>query len=236
MQLTVRDVAKLLKVNENMVLRWVADNDLPATEINGQHRFNCAEVLEWATDRKMPFEPSAFPYSNGHGADQPCLTEALRLGGVLYDVAGNDKETVLAHIIAAMPLPDDLERDFLLQVFLSREAAGSTCIGDGIALPHPRYPNVVQVAEPFITLAFLKHPITYSPTDAQPVQTLFALVSPTVRAHLGLLALLATALRDPAFRQVVTERRPFVEILQRAALLEASFNEHRPPAPAEGRS
>jgi PTS system nitrogen regulatory IIA component len=223
MQLTVRDVAKLLKVNENMVLRWVGDNELPGTEINGQYRFNCAEVLEWATDRKMPIEPSAFPYSSGHAGSQPCLTEALRQGGVVYEVPGHDKETVLANVIKAMPLPDDLEREFLLQVFLSREAVGSTGVGDGVALPHPRYPNVVQVAEPFITLAFLQHPIAYSPKDAQPVHTLFALVSPTVRSHLGLLALLATALRDPGFRSVIAERKPQDEILQRAALLEATF-------------
>jgi PTS system nitrogen regulatory IIA component len=234
MQLTVRDVAKLLKINENMVQRWVGDNELPATEVNGQYRFNCAEVLEWATDRKMPIEPSAFPYSNGHAGNQPCLTEALRLGGVVYDVPGIDKETVLGHVIGAMPLPDDLERDFLLQVFLSREAVGSTSVGDGIALPHPRYPNVVQIAEPFITLAFLQQAIAYSPKDAQPVHTLFALVSPTVRGHLGLLALLATALRDPGFRDVVAQRRPCDEILQRVALVEATFYEKT--AEAGGRS
>jgi PTS system nitrogen regulatory IIA component len=233
MQLTVRDVAKLLKVDEHVVQRWVGDNQLPATEVNGQYRFNCAEVLEWATDRKMPIEPSAFPYSNGHGGNQPCLTEALRLGSVLYDVPGDDKETVLGHVIRAMPLPDDLERDFLLQVFLSREAVGSTSVGDGIALPHPRYPNVVQIAEPFITLAFLRQPIVYSHTDAQPVHTLFALVSPTVRGHLGLLAILATALRDDRFRGVVAARRPCDEILKCAALVESTFYEKTSPTLAE---
>jgi PTS system nitrogen regulatory IIA component len=230
MQLTVRDVARLLKADESMVQRWVSDDALPATEVNGQYRFNCAEVLEWATDRKLPIEPSAFPYSNGHSGSQPSLTEALRLGGVLYDVPGSDRATVLGHVIQGMPLPDDLERDFLLQVFLSREALGSTGIGDGIALPHPRHPNVSQVAAPFITLAFLQQPIVYSPKDAQPVHTLFALVSPTVHGHLGLLAVLAAALRDPGFRQVVAQRRPCEEILQRAALVEAAFRDRTAPA------
>jgi PTS system nitrogen regulatory IIA component len=237
MQLTVRDVAKLLNANENMVQRWVSENHLPATEVNGQYRFNCAEVLEWATDRKLPIEPSAFPYSNGHSGSQPCLTEALRLGGVVYEVPGNDKSSVLGHVIAAMPLPDDLERDVLLQVFLNREALGSTGIGDGIALPHPRHPNVSQVTAPFVTLAFLQQPIVYSPRDAQPVHTLFALVSPTVHGHLGLLAVLAAALRDPNFRRVVAERRPREEILQRAALVEATFRDKTPQnAPAEVRA
>jgi PTS system nitrogen regulatory IIA component len=232
MQLTLRDVAKLLKSTEGAVERWVADSALPATEVNGHFRFNCAEVLEWATERKVAIEPSAFPYNSGHAGHQPCLTEALRLGGILYDVPGADKPAVLAAIIRAMPLPDEVERDFLLQVFLSREALGSTSLGDGIALPHPRYPNIGQVAEPFITLAFLQRPIAYSPRDAQPVHTLFALVSPTVHGHLGLLALLATALGNPGFRGVVMERRPPEEILQRAALVEAAFREKRAPAAA----
>jgi PTS system nitrogen regulatory IIA component len=223
MQLTVRDVAKLLKVGENVVHHWVATDELPAAEINGQYRFNGAEVLEWATARKMAIEPSAFPYSSGRAGPLPGLADALRLGGILYDVPGHDRATVLTHVIQAMPLPDDMERDFLLQVFLSREAVGSTSIGDGIALPHPRYPNVVQITDPFITLAFLKEPILYAASDKQPVHTLFALVSPTVPSHLGLLALLASALRDPDFRGVVTARRPAEEILARAAALEATF-------------
>jgi len=228
MQLTVRDVAKLLNVADSAVYHWVADDQLPNTEVNGQYRFNCAEVLEWATARKMAIAPSAFPYSNGRGGARPELAEALRLGGILYDVPGADKQSVLANIIQAMPLPDDMEREFLLQVFLSREAVGSTSVGDGIALPHPRYPNVVQIPDPFITLAFLKEPIIYATTDTQPVHTLFALVSPTMRGHLGLLAVLATALRDPGFRGVVAARRPAEEIIQRAAVVEASFQQNAP--------
>jgi PTS system nitrogen regulatory IIA component len=232
MQLNVRDVAKLLRVKENVVYRWIADNELPAIEVNGQHRFNCAEILEWATTRKMAIEPSAFPYSNGNAGQTPCLSEALRLGGILYDVPGTEVAGVLRYIIDQMPLPDEMERDFLLQVFLSREAIGSTAVGDGIALPHPRYPNVVQVSDPFITLAFLKQPIPYGPPGTPPVHTLFALVSPAVRNHLGLLAVLATALRDGGFRAAVAGRRPAVEILQCAAALEASIQHNPPPASA----
>jgi PTS system nitrogen regulatory IIA component len=226
MQMTVREVARLLKVVESDVQHWVADQDLPATEVNGLYRFNCAEVLEWATSRKMPIEPSAFPYSDGRNGDHPDLLRALELGGILYDVPGTDRQTVLAHVIAAMPLPDEMERDFLLEVFLSREGIGSTNIGQGIALPHPRYPNVVQIAEPFITLAFLQQPIVYSPSDAQPVHTLFALVSPTVRGHLGLLALLATALRDGDFQNAIAARRPAQEILEKAAVVQSRLKPH----------
>src|SRR5262249_20657782 len=94
---------------------------------------------------------------------------------------------------------------------------------EGLALPHPRYPVVLPVAQPFVTLAFLARPVPYDPAGRQPVHTLFALVSPTVRTHLALLARLASALRDPTFRDAVRQQRPADEILEQARRLEDSL-------------
>src|SRR5207302_1584437 len=82
-------------------------------------------------------------------------------------------------VVGAMPLPAGLDRNFLMQVFLSRESLGSTGVGDGIALPHPRYPMVLPIERPFITVNFLEQPIPYASADGKPVHTLFALLSPT---------------------------------------------------------
>jgi PTS system nitrogen regulatory IIA component len=221
MQLTVRDIAHMWKVHENTVYRWVADDKLPAETVNGQYRFNRTELLEWATLHKMAIPPELFRWGNG-GA-HPALDEALRLGGVFYNLKGDDRETILQAIVEGMPLPGDCDRTILLQVLLSRESLGSTAVGDGIALPHPRYPMVLPVPQPFITLTFLEKPIPYGTADQQPVHTLFALVSPTMRVHLALLARLSCALRDSEFRDVVRRRAPREEILLRARQLGASF-------------
>jgi PTS system nitrogen regulatory IIA component len=221
MQLTVRDIAQMWKVNENTVYRWVADDKLPAETVNGQYRFNRTELLEWATLRKMAIPPELFRW--GNGGTHPAVDEALRLGGVLYNLKGGDRETILQAIVDAMPLPSDCDRTILLQVLLSREALGSTAVGDGIALPHPRYPMVLPVPQPFITLTFLEKPIPYGAADRQPVHTLFALVSPTMRAHLALLARLSCALRDEEFRAAVRRQAPRDEILSHARRVEASL-------------
>ena len=39
-----------------------------------------------------------------------------------------------------VPLPEGVDREFLLHLFLAREASASTAIGDGIAIPHVRNP------------------------------------------------------------------------------------------------
>jgi nitrogen PTS system EIIA component len=218
MHLTVRQVAKYLKASEPEIYRWVSDKGLPAENIDGQYRFNRAEVLEWATLRKLEIDPEFLQLRNGH--DVPRMADALTRGGIYYRLPGATKESVFQHMIERMPLPAEVDRGFLLQVFLSRESTGSTGIGEGIALPHPRYPMVLPVPEPFITLCFLENPVVYSHAADQKVHTLFALVCPTVRHHLGLLARLSFALRDSEFREAVRRQDPPDILLRHARSFE----------------
>src|SRR5262249_25447722 len=102
----------------------------------------------------------------------------------------------------------------------SREASGSTFLGEGLALPHPRYPIVLPTDAPFITLCFLAQPIPYGANDREPVHTLFALVSPTVRLHLALLARLGPGRPAPGFREAVRRKAAAEEILEQARRVE----------------
>jgi PTS system nitrogen regulatory IIA component len=228
MQLTVRDVARLLRVSENAVYRWISDDHLPAEQVNGQYRFNRTELLEWATLRKLAISPDLFQEAGGHDPDKPRLDEALAAGGTFHDVGGEDRESVLQALVEHMPLPEEVDRDILLQVFLSRESLGSTALGEGLAVPHPRYPVVLPVPCSTITLCFLARPVAYSARDDKPVHTLFAMVCPTARAHLHLLARLAFALRDPEFRAAVERRAPPGDILRQARRLEDALHQPGP--------
>jgi PTS system nitrogen regulatory IIA component len=224
-QLTIRDAAKLLRVNENAVYRWINEQGLPAEQISGHYRFNRAELLEWATIRKINFSPDLIE-SAGNGNKPPELHDALLFGGVYYHLPGTDKESVLRAAVQRMPLPPTLDPDFLTQVLLSRESQGGTGIGDGLALPHPRYPVVLPVQRPFITLCFLEQPVPYAGLNTpnpQLVHTLFALVCPTVRFHLSLLARLAHALQEPAFRDPIKKQAPVEQIMDQARRLDEAL-------------
>src|SRR4029077_3575987 len=67
MQLTIREVAKALQVNENTIYSWISDQQLPAELVNGQYYFNRSQVLEWATVRKLKFSPSFFQSGQDNG-------------------------------------------------------------------------------------------------------------------------------------------------------------------------
>ncbi len=227
MKLTVKDAARLLSVSEKSIYRWIKDGVIPAYQVNDQYRFNRAELLEWATSRKIQVSPDIFQEPEGDDAPPPSLTEALRTGGVHYRIGGHDKPGVLHSVVEVMKLPEEVDREFLYQVLLAREALGSTGIGDGIAIPHVRNPIVLHLSRPLVALCFLENPVEFGAMDHQPVTTLFTLVSPTIRAHLQLLSQLSFALRDSAFKQAVLSQASREDIL---ASLQKAVGSIAPPA------
>jgi PTS system nitrogen regulatory IIA component len=125
-------------------------------------------------------------------------------------------------VVETMRLPAEVDREFLYEVLLAREALASTAIGDGIAIPHVRNPVILHLERPLVTLCFLERAVDFGALDGQPVGTLFTLISPTVRAHLHLLSRLSFALRNPRFREAVLGQATREEILAAAEEAERS--------------
>jgi nitrogen PTS system EIIA component len=234
MTLTVKDVARLLSVSEKTVYRWISQGHLPAYQIHEQYRFNRAEVLEWATSRKIAISPEIFSEPETSGVPMPSLFDALQNGGVNYRVVGEDKWAVLKNVVQLLQLPEEVDREFLYRVLVAREELSSTGIGDGIAIPHVRNPVVLHISKPMVTLFFLEHPVDFGAIDGQPVFALFMLISPTVRAHLHLISRLAYTLRDPAFREVIQRQGLRDEILVAAQNVETALLKHSDTKPQVG--
>ena len=215
MELNVRKAASLLGVSESTIYRWIDERRIPAYRVNESYRFNEAELLEWANSN--PVHP---PQSLIEGVEATpaafTLESTLQAGGVHAGVAGRDGASALQAVVAMMPLPADVSRDTLLQMLLARENAGSTGIGEGIAIPHARNPIVMHLPHPIVSLCYLAQPIDFGAIDGQPVHTLFTIVSPTIKVHLSLLSRLAFALRDPPFAAVVARKGTLEQILPQA--------------------
>jgi PTS system nitrogen regulatory IIA component len=223
MQLSVQDAARLLNVSPKTIYRWIKQGSIPSYRINEQIRFNRAELLEWATSRRLQISPEIFLEGEPREGPLPSLMEALQAGGVAYRVGGEDKASVLKNVVDVLRLPEEVDREFLYRVLMAREALGSTGIGDGIAIPHVRNPIVLHVTRPTVTLCFLDHPIDFLSIDGQPVHTLFTLISPTVRAHLHLLSRLGFALRDPELKAALRRQAPREELMEALTRAEAAL-------------
>jgi nitrogen PTS system EIIA component len=229
MQLSVKDVAELFKVNEKTIYRWIKSGEIPAYRFNSTYRFNRAELIEWATSRRMNVPAALVEEPQGEGKPIS-LEQALAAGGIYYRIAGKDKQSLLKSVVDLMRLPEDIHRDFLLEVLMAREAMSSTGIGDGIAIPHIRNPIVLHLPSPLVTLCFAEQPVDFASLDGKPVTCLFTLVSPTVRAHLSLLSRLAFVMRDAGFMKVLKSQGTRDEIIAEVRRVEAQLN----PQPVQG--
>lgn len=221
MQLSIRDLTRILNVAEGTVSRWIKQRGLPAQQVGGQYRVHRAELLEWATANGLPVSLELFDRLEADAEAVPSLAEALEVGGILYDLEGTNKDRALRALVQILPMPDGMDRESLLRLFLAREASASTAIGDGIAIPHVRNPIVLHVSRPMVTLAFLSQPVDFGALDGEPVHVLFSIISPTNRSHLQLLARLSFALHDGQLRRTVIRHAPREAILQEVRRVEA---------------
>ena len=233
MQLSVKEAAGILNVSEKSIYRWIKQEILPVYRINEQFRFNRSELLEWATSRRIQVHPDIFKENDSNSLPLPSLSDALKAGGVAYRISGTDQASVLRSIVDVLKLQDEVDRNFLYEVLLARETLGSTGVGDGIAIPHVRNPVVLHVAKPTVTLCFLEHPIDFKALDGQPVDTLFTLISPTVRGHLHLLSRLGFVLHNPDFKAAIKRQASRDEIMSCLEIAEAALPGSIPAPPSE---
>lgn len=224
MQLRLRDLTKLLDVTESEVSRWIKHRGLPAQQVGGQYHVNRSELLEWATAHNVKVSLDLFDHLDAEAESVPRLVEALEAGGIHYNLQDSGRDQALRALIQVLPVPDGVDRELLLQLFLAREDSASTAIGGGIAIPHVRNPIVLHVSRPAVTLAFLSRPVDFGALDGKPVHVLFSIISPTNRSHLQLLSRLSFALHDGKLRDTLTRQASREEIMGEIRRMEAGMS------------
>ncbi|MBN2804152.1 MAG: PTS sugar transporter subunit IIA [Deltaproteobacteria bacterium] len=188
MMLGVKDVARLLCVSEKTIYRWISKNDIPVYKLNEIYRFNKLELMEWATSKKLNVSYEIFDYNNNEPVNRISISDLVSAGGIYYHVSGKTKENVLRSIVNLMNIPDDIDRDYLFNSLMARENLGSTAIGEGVAIPHVRNPIVLHINRPVVSICFLDEPMDFNALDGKPVDTVFTILSNSIKVHLSILS------------------------------------------------
>ena len=119
--------------------------------------------------------------------DPRAVLPALRVSG---------KKQALQELASQAARLTGLPDSAIYEALLQRERLGSTGIGEGIAIPHGKLPNLTRI---FGLIARLDRPVDFEALDAQPVDVLFLLLAPEGAGadHLKALARVARVLREP---------------------------------------
>ncbi len=127
------------------------------------------------------------------------IGDLLDARAVWAKASGGTTRQVLSAAADAAARLFDLEAQTVLDALLEREAAGSTGVGYGVAVPHARMPGLDRPRAMFIRL---EAPVAFEALDGQPVDLLFVLLSPEDSGvdHLRALARISRLMRQAELR------------------------------------
>ena len=135
------------------------------------------------------------------------VAELFERGDVYYNLQGSTPEEVIGSLAKLAKLPKGVDRAAFKAALLAREKLGSTAIGNGFAIPHPRQRLLAEEGAGFVAIGYLDEPVAWDAPDGAPVTTVFLLLSSSADEHLTALSGLACLANDTAFRALV-ENQP----------------------------
>ena len=114
-----------------------------------------------------------------HGLGAPDTANALNAFGALFEGAG------------LVSSGEEVAR--ALQM---REEAHTTCLGEGVAVPHATIPELEEIV---LLVVATSEPVSFGPPEADPVDLFFVLLSPSGKegSHIKLLARICRLVRHP---------------------------------------
>jgi mannitol/fructose-specific phosphotransferase system IIA component (Ntr-type) len=109
------------------------------------------------------------------------VSELLRRQSVLVPLEAADRERAVAALVEALPLPEPAPaRAAIRAAVAAREAAGSTGIGNGVAIPHARIPGLPRT---IMAAGRLLRPIEFGSSDGKSVSLIFLMAIPAEDPH-----------------------------------------------------
>ncbi|MCE5293740.1 MAG: PTS sugar transporter subunit IIA [Chlamydiales bacterium] len=212
MDLELQEVAGLLNVPENVLLKLVTDGKVPSYNINGSFRFNRQEIETWVMTEKGPNDEleSLKPST---GSLRYNLFRALNNGDVFTDIEADNKQSLIRQTMQRLAPSLKLDADVLYELFMDRENLVSTAVGSGFAIPHAR-DFLMAGHRDAVAVVFLNTPINYGALDGKPVHTLFFLLASDDKRHLALLSKIAHLSSSPAMLELLAKKPQKMELLE----------------------
>lgn len=141
------------------------------------------------------------------------IEKLLKKGGIFFNVKGERTETVFKNVLEKMTLPESLSSEKLYNELCQREELMSTAVGNGIAIPHPRYPLLTADEDERLVVCFLEKPVMMNPPDMRAVYVFFILLTASTKTHLKILSQLAFLFQKPEFRQILEKKPTEAELI-----------------------
>ncbi len=123
------------------------------------------------------------------------ISDLITAESVTADLRATSKKQAIQGLSKRAAEITGLHERAVFDVLMEREKLGTTGVGNGIAIPHGKLPNLNRMHGLF---ARLDRPIDFQAIDEQPVDLIFLLLAPETAGadHLKALSRVSRLLRD----------------------------------------
>ncbi len=129
------------------------------------------------------------------------IVDLIERDMVVPHLKGKTKNQILRELAESLAeRRPHLDKEQVARVLIEREELASTAIGEGVAIPHGKLPDVTEIVA---CLGRAKGGVDFDSMDGQPTFLFFVLVAPenSTGAHLKALARISRLFKDPDFRE-----------------------------------
>jgi PTS system nitrogen regulatory IIA component len=168
------------------------------------------------------FRPDARPDFNDRAVMQ--ITDLLVPESVFAALKARNKKQLFQELSGRAASLVHLPEKRIFETLNEREGLGTTGVGQGIAIPHGRLPEIEKISGLFVRL---EHPVEYAAVDGQPVDLVFMLLAPEGAGadHLKALARVSRLLRNQTvcykLRAAVSAEEMFAILTEPVATVKA---------------
>ncbi len=151
------------------------------------------------------------------------IIDLLASNCILPSLVATNKKGVLEELAKTLvPGPDNLSLQSVMDVLLDRERLGSTGIGDNIAIPHGKLP---QLSGLMLCFGRSLKGVDFDSMDGKPSHIFFMLLAPVNSAglHLKALAKISRMLMSQSFRDNLMKAEGVEDIYRLITERDAEF-------------
>ncbi len=210
--LTIREVAKYLKMNERSIYKLAHQGVIPTVKIASQWRFRKNLIDAWL-EGQMSTAPMT--YLSEEGDNAVSISSLLKLGGINTDLQAERKDDVLEELADLMVVAHSIkDRERFLREVMNRERLCTTALQKSVAVPHPRRNGSQFVSSSALVYGCSKKGVDFGSLDGELTHLFFMLCAPKDALHLKLMAKINKLLGNDNVREELMAAVSADEVVQ----------------------
>lgn len=212
--MTLRELARYLKITEDAALHMAVRGEIPAIKIADEWRFMRTIIDDWLA-QKMNYPPKSALVQMLEQAEIILpLSRLIRPEHmVLALVPGTAEETVRQLVQPLDRTKTVLDSEAFIRMIIEREALHPTVIGNGVAIPHARETAQCPVKEACIVLGVCKEGTRFDPSSGTKTHLFFLVGTNSDIVHLKIMSKLAFLVKNEKAIGKIIEAKNEKEIL-----------------------